>query len=162
MFKIQKWADARRAIAELEAENAKLKQELEHLRQLRGTHSRKGDFPGGGYYEIKRNDPPQEAPADGDGVITVATIYLPTGAEYKGAPLADNIVFRNRLTICERPLFIYWGYPCSSGFRCQSKKFVAKTWREAFAEAEKFVHAEARKLQDALDRRAKAFQEAEL
>jgi len=162
MFKIQKWADARRAIAELEAENAKLKQELENLRQLRGTHSRKGDFPGGGYYEIKRNDPPQEAPADGDGVIVKATIYLPTGAEYKDAPLADNIIFRNRVFICDRPLSTFWGYSSSPGFRCQSEKFVAKTWREAFAEAQKFIDAEAKKLQDALDRRAKAFQEAEL
>jgi len=66
------------------------------------------------------------------------------------------------LKIANRELYYTWGHRKVPGFQSVNVKFIAKTWREAFAEAQKFVDAEAKKLQDALDRREKALQEAEL
>jgi len=156
--KIGRWADARNYISELERQNEKLTQEIENLRRLRGTHNRRGEFPGGGYYIIERNEPPQQATDKGDEVVVVAKIYLPE----KDGKLRDEIHFGPRLKIANRELYYTWGYQKVPGFQSLVMKFVAKTWREAFAKAQKFIDAEAKKLQDALDRREKALQEAEL
>lgn len=109
------------------------------------------------WYEIRRRG--QQPPADGDQVVVVVTIHLPAR---KDAQLVDTITFNYRLSIAGTPLYQFWGYwDKKSRSRYATREFVAPTWAQAFAQAAAWAEAEIAKLEEALQARAKALQDAE-